>query len=447
MTPEQVHDRERAPGEAAEIRVERRRRYSRKQKAVSVLLAATVLLLLMAPFSVRVRYFLTPLPEVGAAHGGGNGGPVDLRADDVRRGAQVVLREVRREGFPGAVLAVGQRGTALLEQGYGRTGWTRFSRPADPDATLYDLSSLTKVLVTTTAVMLLVEDGKMALDTPVWRYLPQFRGGEGREKVTVRMLLAHTSGLPAGRELRGETPREKLDHLLETVALIDEPGESVLYSDVGFIVLGEAARRAAGEPLEALLRRRVWEPLGMRATRTQPGLLCPACAPTLSLSDGTPFAGRTNDPVARELGGVTGNAGLFSTAHDVGRWTAMVANGGALDGVRVLRESTLREFTRVHRGTRALGFEVFCREGTVPNHESCKTPPYAYGHTGFTGTSVWIEPERGTWTVLLTNRTYLPRASNRIRRTRRALFETVAGMRPEAPDTVKAGGAEEDTAG
>ena len=420
-------------GEALEIRVTRWRRLSRWRKAVVWVMLASVFLLFLYPFSpgVRLRYLLTPYPRLGATHPGAEprgGAPevVDVRAEHLAEAEEEVARELEREAFPGAALAVGQHGRALLERGYGRAGWTRFALPVDPDGTLYDLSSLTKVLATTTAVMLLVEDGKMRLDDPVSRWLPAFRG-EGRDSVTVRHLLAHTSGLPAGRELPGETPREKMNHLIRTVALIDKPGASVLYSDIGFIVLGEAAARAAGEPLEALLRRRVWTPLGMASTRFQPGLVCPACAPTLSLSDGTPFAGRTNDPVARELGGVTGNAGLFSTAHDVGRFAAMVARGGELDGVRVLRAETLRQFTTPQRGTRALGFEWFCREGTVPNHEECREP-YAFGHTGYTGTSFWIEPRRGVWVVLLTNRTYIPRAPDRIRRTRRRVFNTVTGL-------------------
>lgn len=417
-------------GEALEIRVVRWRRIARWRKAVVWVMLASIFLLFLYPFSpgLRLRYALTPYPRLGSTHAEPRGAPdrVDVRAEHLAEAEEVVARELEREAFPGAALAVGQGRWSLLERGYGRTGWTRIGLPVDPDATLYDLSSLTKVMATTTAVMLLVEDGRMRLDDPVSRWLPAFRG-KGRDEVTVRQLLAHTSGLPAGRELRGETPRAKMNDLVRTVALIYEPGASVLYSDVGFIVLGEAAARAAGEPLEALLRRRVWTPLGMTATRFQPGLICPSCAPTLSLSDGTPFAGRPNDPGSRERGGVTGTAGLFSTAHDVGRWAAMVARGGELDGVRVLRAETLRQFTAPHRGTRALGFEWFCREGTVPNHEKCEEP-YAFGHTGYTGTSLWIEPRRGVWVVLLTNRTYLPRAPDRIRRTRRRVFNTVTGL-------------------
>ena len=421
---------ERPAEEPAEIRVERSR-FSRRHRAVAWVVLLCFLGALAYPFSLslRIRYLFTPTPRVAPVHD--DGPPADLRAEDLRRAERTVFEEVERAAFPGAARVVGQRGHRVLERGFGRMTWRRVSLPVDPDRTLYDLSSLTKIVATTTAVMLLVDDGKMKLDDHVARWLPAFRG-EGREKVTIRHLLSHTSGLPAGRELGEGTPRQRLDRLIATVPLIDDPGASVLYSDVGFVILGEAAARAAGEPLSAFLRKRVWEPLGMSATRFQPGLLCTICAPTLSLEDGTPFAGKTNDPFARELGGVTGNAGLFSTAHDVGRFAAMLANGGELGGVRVVREATLRAFAAPNpkTGTRALGFEIFCREGTRPYHEACEEP-YAFGHTGYTGTSIWIEPGKGTWVVLLTNRTYLPRANDRVRLIRRRLFNTVTGLRPD----------------
>ncbi|HEU0054406.1 MAG TPA: serine hydrolase domain-containing protein [Longimicrobium sp.] len=404
------------------------RKHSRRFRAMAVLLVLAFVALQFWPFLTarRARYVFTRLPHVeGAAAAPGR---VDLRPADIRAADSIVVREVRRETFPGAVLAVGQGGTRVLEAGYGRVGWTRLALPADPTRTLYDLSSLTKVMATTTAVMLLVDEGKMRLDDPIAKWLPAFRGG-GREKVTVAQVLSHTSGLPAGRKVEGGSARERINNLVATVPLVDDPGAGVIYSDVGFIILFEAASRAAGEPLPDYLRRKVWTPLGMTATRYQPGIFCGLCAPTLSLRDGRPFAGKTNDPQGRELGGVVGNAGLFSTAHDVGRFAAMIANRGELDGVRVLKPETIDLFTRPRKGTRALGFEWFCREGTVPYEKPCKEP-FAFGHTGYTGTSIWIDPASRAWVVLLSNRTYLPRApADRMRIVRRRLFETVTGQR------------------
>jgi CubicO group peptidase (beta-lactamase class C family) len=351
--------------------------------------------------------------------------------DRLAAAEQVVRDEVARAGFPGGALAVGVRGTTLLEVGVGRMRWGRLAPPVDADETLYDLASLTKMVATTTAVMILVDDGKMRLDDPVSRWLPHFTG-RGREKVTVRQLLTHTSGLPAAMPIRDfGSAGDRLYRVVNSVDLIAEPGEDVLYSDLGFVVLGLAAANAAGQPLPAFLRKRVWEPLGMAHTRFEPGIDCSVCAPTLTLEDGTPFAGKTNDPFSRELGGITGNAGLFSTAHDLGRFAAMLANGGALGSVRIVKEATLRQFRQPQpgAGTRGLGFEVFCREGTVPDARGCKTP-YAYGHTGYTGTSLWIDPERGIWVVLLSNRTYLPKAPNHIRAVRRRLYNLATGITP-----------------
>ncbi|HET7460301.1 MAG TPA: serine hydrolase domain-containing protein [Longimicrobium sp.] len=402
----------------------------RRRPLVWVMLAAFAAALALPFFTVpRLRYALRAVPRIPSRS------LADIRpVTAALAGAEtVVQKEVRRQGFPGAALAIGVRDTALLDVGVGRTRWGRLAPPVDPDRTLYDLASLTKLVATTTAVMVLVDDGRMRLDDPVAKFLPSFTGG-GREKVTIRHLLTHTSGLTASARLEGSTPGDRLYNVVAHSKLIAEPGEDVLYSDAGFAILGLAVSSAARQPLPAFLRKRVWEPLGMNHTRFQPGIPCDSCAPTLTLDDGTPFAGKTNDPFARELGGITGNAGLFSTAADVARWAAMIANGGELNGVRVVRAETVRQFEQLQpgAGTRALGFEWFCAEGTVPDNQGCKEP-YAFGHTGYTGTSVWIEPGRGTWVVLLSNRTYMPHAPNRIRKVRRDLYNVVTGRAPAPP--------------
>jgi CubicO group peptidase (beta-lactamase class C family) len=391
-------------------------------------------LALASPFAVspRLRSVFRAVPATvsrDAVHAS-----LRVPADRLAAAQRVVRDEVARGGFPGGALAVGVRDTTLLEVGVGRTAWGRLAPPVDADETLYDLASLTKAVATTTAVMVLVDDGKMRLDDPIARWLPHFTG-RGREKVTVRQVLTHTAGLPAAMPVRDfGSAGDRLFRVVASVDLVDDPGAAVLYSDVGFVLLGLAAGNAAGQPLPAFLRKRVWEPLGMAHTRFEPGIDCPVCAPTLTLNDGSPFAGKTNDPFSRELGGITGNAGLFSTAHDLGRFAGMLANGGELGGVRIVRESTLRQFRQAQpgAGTRGLGFEVFCREGTVPDEKKCKTP-YAYGHTGYTGTSMWIDPESGIWVVLLANRTYLPRAPNHIRAIRRTLYNLVTGIAPPPP--------------
>ncbi|HEX2091284.1 MAG TPA: serine hydrolase domain-containing protein [Longimicrobiaceae bacterium] len=338
-----------------------------------------------------------------------------------------VAAEVERGAFPGAALAVGRRGQVVVERGIGMTGTGEEDEPVDPDRTVYDLASLTKVVATTTAVMLLVEDRKMELDAPVSRYLPEFSGG-ARDRVTVRHLLTHTSGLPAWAEIWGSTPEAALGRAMR-VPLQTQPGARVEYSDVGFVVLFAAAERAAREPVFRLLDRRVYGPLRMRLTTFQAGAGCGSCAST-SRRHGDGFQGKVHDPIARQLGGVAGNAGLFSTAHDLARFAAMLANGGELDGVRVLNAETIRSFARRQVGTRALGWESPNRSGG--GAAGLRISPNAFGHTGYTGTSIWIDPDRGTWVVLLANRTYQTEGNNRMQALRRTVNDRVA----EAADAV-----------
>ncbi len=331
--------------------------------------------------------------------------------------------------FPGAAVAAGRGDRVVLEQGVGRLSWSRQAAAADPDLTLYDLASLTKVIATTTAVMLLVEDGKLRLDDPVADYLPNFRGrfrNDGALRVTIRDLLTHTSGLPSGSLARGPTEMETLALLIMTTPTLLAPGRAVRYSDVGFILLWEAAEEAAGEPLFRLLDRRVFAPLGLGSFTFSPGEACARCAPSAILDDGRLLKGVVHDPTARRLGGVAGSAGLFGSVHDVGRFAAMLLGGGELDGVRVLGEETVEYFTRRQpgAGTRALGWDTpdsFGR-GAAGMEVSAKS----FGHTGFTGTSLWIDPARGTWVVLLTNHTYEPRRRFGMQELRRSIHDLVA---------------------
>ncbi|HEV2146042.1 MAG TPA: serine hydrolase domain-containing protein [Longimicrobiaceae bacterium] len=332
-----------------------------------------------------------------------------------------IAEEVRRGAFPGAALAVGRRGQVVVERGIGMTGWTAADVPVDPDRTVYDLASLTKVVATTTALMLLVEDGKVELDAPVARYLPEFSGG-AKDRVTMRDLLAHTSGLPAWAQIHGSTPDEALGRAVRT-PLQSAPGTRVEYSDVGFVVLFAAAERAAGEPLFRLLDRRVYGPLKMRYTTYAAGAGCTICAST-ARRQGDAFQGKVHDPIARQLGGIAGNAGLFSTVHDLARFAAMLANEGELDGVRVLKAETIRTFAQRQVGTRALGWESPSRSGG--GAAGLRISPNAYGHTGFTGTSIWIDPDRGTWAVILANRTYDTQGNNRMQTLRRTVNNWVA---------------------
>jgi CubicO group peptidase (beta-lactamase class C family) len=336
------------------------------------------------------------------------------------------------EAYPGAAVAVGEGARVERVSAVGRIGWRDASPLVLADTTLYDVASLTKVMATTMAVLLLVQDGVIELDDPVRRHLPGFEG-EGKERVTWRHLLTHTSGLPAGAVVRGSTDAERLRRLLRT-KLGMPPGTTVTYSDIGYVVAYAAAERAAGEPLPKLLKRRVWEPLGMDATRFSPGRGCEDCAPTLRLKTGEPFRGLPSDPLARQLGGVAGHAGLFSTIRDVARFTAMVANGGELDGVRILEPALAREMLtqQPRAGRRTLGWTAFCPDEPPGPSRACERP-MAVGHNGWSGTSIWLDPERGYWVALLTNRSY--ERANRpfpLDGLRRELFLQVAGVESDA---------------
>jgi serine-type D-Ala-D-Ala carboxypeptidase len=341
---------------------------------------------------------------------------------------EVVREEIDGGSFPGAALVVGVRGQTVYRSTAGNVGWTDAAEPVDGARTMFDLASLTKAVATTTAVMLLVEDGRMRLDDPVSRYVPEFAGGEGRS-VTIRQLLSHTGGTRAGAvNMNQDASLEAVRRYLITRPLAVEPGKDILYSDIGFVVLYAAAERAAREPLPSFLRRRVWQPLGMASTRFAAPRGCPRCAPTLLLQDGEPYRGGSYDEVGRALEGLSGNAGLFSTAADLARFAAMIANGGELNGVRVLRRETIDAFLRPQpgAGSFALGWVTYCREGKVPDHVACKDI-YAIGHTGSTGTALWIDPHTRTWMVLLTNRVYQPKRKVEMQEVRREVWEKIIG--------------------
>jgi CubicO group peptidase (beta-lactamase class C family) len=236
----------------------------------------------------------------------------------------------------------------------------------------------------------------------------------------------------------GLSPEQALRYVLAT-PLRSSPGMRVEYSDLSPVILYAAAERAAGEPLYRLLDRRVFGPLKMRSTTYWPGEGCARCAPTSRVM-GPAFRGHVHDPISRRLGGISGNAGLFSTVHDIGRFAAMMANGGELDGVRVLQAATVRAFTQRQpgTGTRALGWDTPLRPGATMFGERASYG--SYGHTGYTGTSIWIDPDLGTWVVLLANRTYDTESNNRMQQLRRAVADRVVESAAYGPRVAAVGG-------
>jgi len=342
--------------------------------------------------------------------------PAALGFDSARLATTVAyLRaEVDSGAFPGAVLAVGRHGRLALLAAVGHYG-TGDPRPVEP-GTLYDIASLTKVVGLTTACMLLVDEGKLALDAPVQRYAPAFQG-PGKDRVTIRELLTHSAGLAADLPLYQATAsRAAALALVDTAPLTYPPGEGYVYSDLSAIVLMQVVERLSGASLDRFLAERVFGPLGMRATRFQPPEAWrDRVAPT---ENDTVFRhrllrGEVHDESAARLGGVSGNAGLFSNAPDLSRFAALLLNGGAWDTLELIRSETVAQFVERQRlppgSTRALGWDTPADSGY--SSAGAKLSRRAFGHTGYTGTSLWMDPDRDLFIILLTNRVHPTRAN------------------------------------
>jgi CubicO group peptidase (beta-lactamase class C family) len=358
---------------------------------------------------------------------------------------------------PGVALAVGRGGRLVRLRGYGHLDWALGSAGVTP-STIFDLASLTKVLGTTSAVMLLVDEGRIALDDPVARHLPGWdRGDPRKSEVTVRDLLLHRGGLPPFRQYFLSHPdgvgiRDDVFDL----ELAYDPRSQTVYTDIGFKTLAWMVEAVAGEPLDTFLDRRLWGPLGMADTGFNP----PAhrhhrVAPTEVTADRGHVRGIVHDENAWTLGGVAGHAGLFSTAADLAVLASALAGDGVVGpcrheagqgvpcvrardaGTRVLPAEGLAEFTR--RGdpasSRALGWDTPSGRSSAGDFFSAAS----FGHTGFTGTSVWVDPELDLWVVLLTNRVNPTRDNQRHIPFRRAVHDAVAGAvldRPVPPRTL-----------
>jgi CubicO group peptidase (beta-lactamase class C family) len=259
---------------------------------------------------------------------------------------------------------------------------------------MYDLASLTKVIATTTAVMLLYDRHRIELDAPASRYLPRWRVGAA-SGVTIRQLLTHRSGLPPGRELwrLARTPAAARRAVLAT-PLECPPGERYVYSDLGADIRGFVVEAIAQEPLDEYLARHVYRRLGMHNTRFRP-----TRADDRRVARTEAPLGRVHDRNAATLGGVSGHAGLFSSAGDLAILSRMMLQGGVYRGVRIVSDTTIARFTTRTRGTRALGWDT-CAGGA-----SCGQymDTAAYGHTGYTGTSIWIDPDHDLFVIVLAN--------------------------------------------
>jgi CubicO group peptidase (beta-lactamase class C family) len=390
-----------------------------------VLLTSWLVLLVLAPVPARAQG-----SKVQAA--------TARRAVAVHRALhdtlQAILdRAVADSAFPGAVAMIGNRFGPIATVTAGRIDWAPGSPPPTA-STIWDLASLTKVVGMTSAMMQLVERGRIDLDAPVQRYLPEWTG-RWKERVTVRDLVTHRSGLPAFRQyFKLNLPPDSTLALQMNTALDTFPRVRMVYSDIGAIVAGKVIERVSGQRLDAYLAQHVFGPLGMTDTRyLPPAALRPRIAPTeVDPWRGRHLRGEVHDENAAALGGISAHAGLFSTAHDLDRLARAYLDGGRLGTARLAGPRTIRRFTTVADSTfsnRALGWD------TPPGAGSgrfLRRP--AFGHTGFTGTSLWIAPQHDLYVMLLTNRVNPTRERSRIPAVRTAVAE--AAMRLLHPKVV-----------
>jgi len=342
---------------------------------------------------------------------------------------QLLQSCVETGAFPGAVLAVGTSDTVLHTLAVGHYGEDDLRSVTD--STVYDLASLTKVIGLTTAAMLLVSEGRLELDQTLPRFFPELNGKPNGE-ISIRHLLTHTSGLPAWRPLHLETESkaEAIDSVLGAT-LENAPGTTYTYSDFGAITLGLIVEHVAGMPLDVFLEEGVFEPLGMRWTGYRPP---PEWRDQIAPTEDDPWRGRVvrgevHDENAARLGGVAGHAGLFSNAPDLARFARWILNAyngtadstsGIAIGTEVVRNFVMRQ-AGPEGSTRALGW------GTAYEGSSAGTllSETSFGHTGFTGTSIWIDPDKDLFIILLTNRVHPTRENS-----------AMGWVRPQVADAV-----------
>ena len=329
-----------------------------------------------------------------------------FRAEKLAEIDAAIEQAIAQKKLPGGVFWIERNGVAY-HKAYGKRSLLPVEEPMTED-TIFDVASLTKVLATAPAIMLLLQRGKLELDASASTYLPAFKG-QGKDGITLRHLLTHTSGLPPG--LSRDPPWSGYRTAIEMACaepVLTTPGTAFHYSDINYIVLCEIVQRVSGAHLEEFARQELYQPLKMIDT----GFLPPAfktdrIAPTERVGDSF-LRGGVHDPTARFMGGVAGHAGLFTTAADMARFARMMLNTGELEGVRVFAPATVRLMTTVQtpptvQASRGLGWDI---DSPYSGPRGALFPVGSYGHTGWTGTSLWIVPSSRAFVIFLSNRNH-----------------------------------------
>jgi len=328
-----------------------------------------------------------------------------------REVAALVEKALQEKRMPGCVVCIGNSKGVVYQQAFGHKR-VQPAREAMTVRTVFDLASLTKPIATATSVMLLIERGKIKPDEPVATYLPAF-AANGKKAVTVEHLLLHTSGLIADNSLKDYAggPQRAMDKIM-ALKLRAPAGRRFDYSDMGFIVLAEIVRQVSGRNVAEFARDNIFKPLGMKETMYLPGESLQArAAPTQQRPGGAWMQGEVHDPRAARLGGVAGHAGLFSTAADLSRYARMMLQQGALDNTQVMKPATWRQMTQARNVTsrsgatwqRAWGWDV---QTGYSSNRGAGMSATAFGHGGFTGTGIWLDPQKDIFVIFLSNRVH-----------------------------------------
>jgi uncharacterized protein YbbC (DUF1343 family)/CubicO group peptidase (beta-lactamase class C family) len=381
--------------------------------------AIALAFLLMVPISLaQIVQDSAPKPLPTSAPTAVGMSPVNLTHLD-----EIIAAEIAKKQLPGAVVIVGRQGKIVWRRAYGQRAVEPQAEPMTID-TIFDLASLTKVVATATSVMILVERGRVRLGDPVARYIPEF-AETGKKNITIEQLLTHRSGLIADNEIKDyeQGPAAAMENIWK-LAPLAEAGSKFIYSDVNYIALAELVKRVSGKPVDEFAAENIFQPLGMRDTGYKPAAsLKPRIAPTekrgakvestgeKASGEERWMRGEVHDPRAYLLGGVAGHAGLFSTADDLAIYCQMILNGGEYQGRRILSPMGVARMTEpratggnaIDGQARGVGWDVFT--GFSANRGDL-FPVGSFGHTGFTGTSLWIDPSSETFVVFLSNRVH-----------------------------------------
>lgn len=344
-----------------------------------------------------------------------------MSTDSLMKIDEIMQKAISESVFPGGVVAVMRNGKLVWEEAYGYHDYSK-TQPASTRS-VYDLASISKIMATTAAIMKLKGEGKISLDDPISKYIPEYREGE-KQKITIRHFLLHTSGLPAFRVYVDKLKsKPELMHAIRNEPLVNSPGEIYVYSDLGPILLGEIIFMVSGKPLDEYVKEEIYLPLGMLDTTFNPEYVIPGASMRIPPTEIDKVYKRglvhmkVHDERAYYLGGVAGHAGLFSTARDIAIFSDMLLQNGHYAGDRILQSEIIELFTSRQSpiNYRGYGFDRkdLDREDDYQSHAGTLTGDRTYGHTGFTGTSLWIDPDEEVAIILLTNRTYPDRSYGR----------------------------------